>query len=249
MILSDKIEIKVSRRNINKIKKILNNDKIKIDDIVFISPGDLTNGSHFKIKCKCDVCDNIKEISYQKYIKNINNGGFYACSSKCSIDKVKKTSIEKFGEEFYTKTKSYIESTKKTNNEKYNSDYFLSSDIAKEKIKKTNLEKYGVENPFANNEIINKIKQTNLEKYGVDNPSKSNIVKNKISIKNRETWDLKYKNKYKKHNLNIINYTNGVYEIMCQKGHTYKINRLLLSNRIYTKTEICLICNPIKIGK
>jgi hypothetical protein len=50
MILSDKIEIKVSRRNINKIKKILNNDKIKIDDIVFISPGDLTNGSHFKIK-------------------------------------------------------------------------------------------------------------------------------------------------------------------------------------------------------
>ena len=203
MIITDKIEIKVSRKNLNKIREYLNSSKIKIDDIVFIPTKYLSNGSHYKIKCKCDICGKIKEIAYQKYIKNINNGNYYSCSSKCAIDKVKKTSLKKFGEEFYMKTKEYTDSVKKTNNDKYNSDYFLTSDIAKDKIKKTNLTKYGVENPFASKIIIDKIKKTNLTKYGVENPSKSDIVKDKISIKSKETWDLKYKELYQKHNLSV----------------------------------------------
>lgn len=249
MIITEKVEIKVSRKNVNKIREILNNNEIKINDIVFILTKNLSEGSHFKVKCKCDICGNIKEIAYQKYIKNINNGGYYACSSKCAIGKVKQTSLKKFGEEFYMKTKEYAESAKKTNNDRYDSDYFLTSDIAKEKIKETNLIKYGVENPFANKTIIKKIKETNLIKYGVENPSKSDVIKNKISVKSKETWDLKYKNLYKKHNLNVINYINGNYEIICQKGHVYNISKFLLANRIIAKTVTCLICNPIKNGR
>jgi hypothetical protein len=34
MIITEKIEIKVSRKNVNKVREFLNNDKIKIDDTV-----------------------------------------------------------------------------------------------------------------------------------------------------------------------------------------------------------------------
>jgi hypothetical protein len=59
------------------------------------------------IKVKCDICGKEKEIMFQKYIKNISNGGFYSCSSKCAQDKIKKTNKDKFGKEYYTQTNEY----------------------------------------------------------------------------------------------------------------------------------------------
>ena len=91
MILTKKVKIKVTKRNFDKLSETFD---IKLGDILNISPNHLTNGSHVKIDVKCDICNCEKEIMYQKYIKNVNNGGFYACGTKCAQEKVKKTSIK-----------------------------------------------------------------------------------------------------------------------------------------------------------
>lgn len=105
MILNKNIEIKINKKNINHIKS--KGYDVKLKDIANINIKDLNHGSHIKINVRCDICSNEKEIMFQKYIKNINNGNFYACSSKCAQNKVKKTSISKFGDEYYMKTNNY----------------------------------------------------------------------------------------------------------------------------------------------
>lgn len=247
MIISKEVKIKVSARNINKIKDFLKIDTIKINDIVEVPINIISDGSHVKVLCECDVCGKTKEIFYQKYIKNIKNGNYYACSSKCAQNKVKKTSLEKYGEEYYMKTDEYKNRTLLSNNEKYNSDFYLTSNIGKEIVKNTNLNKYGFENPFSNKLVKQKIKNTFLNKYGVDNPSKSDKIKEILSEKTKETWQKKYKEFYKKNNLNIIDYSNNIYTIACDKNHKYEISNLLLQNRIKLNTETCTICNPYNL--
>lgn len=154
--------------------------------------------------------------------------------------------MDRYGHDYYTKTEEYVERTSNTNLVKYGSKSYLSSDIGREKISKIIVEKYGSINPFSSKEIIDKIKNTNIIKYGVDNVSKSIVVKEKIGFKNRENWEKKFKEFYIKHNLEIINYENNIYEIRCNKcDGSFNINRLLLSNRLLLKTIICTNCNPL----
>ena len=205
MILTDKIKIKISKKNIEHFKNLGMNVNLK--DEITINPEQLNKGNYIKIKVRCDICGNEKELMFKKYLKNIKNGGFYACSSKCSQKKVKDTSLDKFGKEHYSKTKEYNDSVKhssiekfgclhssqneqvknklkKTNLEKYNVDCVFKSSEIKNKIKETNLELYGCGNVFQNEEIKQKIKQSNLEKYGVEFTSQVEIVKNKIKKTN-----------------------------------------------------------------
>jgi hypothetical protein len=243
MIIDRKIEIKVNKKNIDHFK--IKGYDVKLKDVINIKTEDLNHGSHKKIKVKCDVCGNEKEIMFQKYIKNVNNGDFYACCSKCAQKKVKKTNNDRFGSDYYTKTNKYRNDIRQTNLEKYGVvEHHLQSNEIKEKIKETNLKKYGVVNPFESNEIKEKIKETNLKKYGTDNPSKNKSVKDIISRKAKERW-----NKKNIEDEKVINYDNGFYIIMCDKGHTYKICRKLLANRKIIGTDLCTICNPPNSSK
>lgn len=245
MITQTEILIKVNVRNISKLRMELDKE-LKLGDQATIPISLLDHGSHIKVNCKCDICGREKDIMYQKYVKNIKNGGFYSCSSKCAQSKVKNTNLEKFGQEYYTKTKEYSQRVKETNTLKYESEYYLSSNIGKKTISEKNLEKWGVENPFQSEEIKERIKETCLQKWGVDNPSKSNEIKSKLSESNKKSWQNKFKNFYKSnHNLDIIDYDDsGIYTIQCLKNHQYQITNRLLSNRIIVNTEPCLVCNP-----
>ena len=190
MIINEKFEIKISKKNIEHFKS-KGYSKIKLKDIIIINSDELNKGSHLEVKVKCDICSKVKKLSFQKYYKNISNGNYYACSSKCAQSKVKKTSITKFGTEYYTQTSEYKIKTEKTNLKKYGTKYHLQSDIIKEKIKKTNLQKFGVENVFANDSIKEKIKKTNLQKIGVEYPTQSNDIKKKIINNNLEKYGVK----------------------------------------------------------
>jgi hypothetical protein len=247
MIKTKSLEIKICRRNIKDIKNFFKNDDLAINDLVEIPIKLLSENSHFKVLCICDKCGIEKTIMYQKYIKNIKNGGYYSCSSKCSQDKVKSTSKSKYGEEYYTKTKEYSNRSKKTNNEKYNSDFYLTSDVGKNKIEKIINDKYGVKNPFESNEIKEIIKIKNKQKWGNENPSKNEEIKKQISVSNKKSWDNKFKDYYKeKYNLDIISSSKLEYNILCGECNTnFSINRFLLSNRILLKTKLCTNCNPI----
>ena len=85
MLLEEKIKIKVSMKNIEHLKSKGYDCELK--DIIEIFTKDINEGSHILVKVKCDICGKEKEILFQKYIKNINNDNFYACSSKCAQDK------------------------------------------------------------------------------------------------------------------------------------------------------------------
>lgn len=184
MIISDKIKIKISRKTITYFNKL--GYDIKIDDIIYVNPIELPKGSHIKIKVRCDMCGKEKEIMYQKYIKNINNGGIYTCSSKCAQFKVNQTSLEKFGAMYYTQTDEYKKRYKSTVLDKYGVEHHTKLKIVKDKAKQTNIEKYGVDNPSKSDEIKDKIKKTFIEKYGVENISHLDSVKKDISQKINE---------------------------------------------------------------
>lgn len=186
MILTDKIKVKISKMNINHFRNI--GMDINLKDVIEINPSLLNKGSHTKIKVKCDVCGKEKEIMFEKYLKNIKNGNFYACSSKCAQEKVKNTSIEKFGEEYYMKTQEYLNRIHDTSIKKYGCDHPSQNEEVKNRLKKTNLEKYGVENVFQNEDIKDKIKDKILELYGTENPFQSEIIKNRM----RKTFLEKY---------------------------------------------------------
>lgn len=250
MLISKNVEISLNARNISYIREYKKDDSLCLGDQVIIPVDLLSKGSHVRVMCKCEVCGKEKEIAYQKYNKNIKNGGYYSCSSKCSQDKVKQTSLIKYGSEYYAKTDEYKKRAKETNIEKYGNEYYLGSDEGINKIKETILEKYGVDNPFKSKEIQNKIKSTNIEKWGVDNPSKSEEIKNKIGLKTSKVWNEKYKRYYKEnHDLDIISYKDSIYNIKCNKCNSeYEIHKFLLANRILLNTEICTSCNVLRDG-
>jgi hypothetical protein len=246
MIKSEYVSIKINNRNIRKIRSYNSNESLKIGDIVTLPISILDTGSHVEVECVCDVCGSVKDLSYQKYIKNIKNGGYYSCSSKCSQEKVKKTSLRKYGEEYYMKTKEYTTRVNKTNSKKYGSNWYLTSDIGSRKISEAIKEKFGVNSVFSNEDIKSKISKSVKEKWGVDNISKSDEIKNKISLKNKKNWNNRYKKYYKdNYGLEVVNYKSSIYSILCLDCNSiYDINRLLLSNRLLLETKTCLICNP-----
>jgi len=235
MIIDKNIEITVSMKTVTHFRKL--GYKTKINDIIEIKPNELTNGSHVKINVKCDICNKEKNIMYQKYIKNISNGGFYACSSKCAQEKVKNTSKENFGKEYYTQTTEYKESYKKTVFEKYGTEHHTQNEKVKEKNRNTCIEKYGVDNASKSEIVIEKIKSTFIEKYGVDNISKLDSMKEYLSLRS---------NNFDKFDVNVIKYNNSYYSIHCDKCDSmYNIHKKTLNNRVKRNVIPCTICNPL----
>ena len=186
MILTEEIKIKINKKTIEHFRNI--GLDVNLKDEIIIHPSQLNKGSHLEIKVKCDVCDNEKKLMFESYYDNIKNGGFYACSSKCAQQKVKNTSIEKFGEEYYMKTKEYRDSVQSSSIKKFDCLHSSQNKNVKDKLKKTNIEKYGVDCVFQNKDIIEKIKKKNIELYGSENVFSSEIIKDKM----RKTFLKKY---------------------------------------------------------
>lgn len=132
---------------------------------------------------KCKICNNI--IPAYKVLNNVQY-----CSSKCSqssperLEKVKQTTLNRYGVDNAAKSKQIQDKIKQTNIEKYGySNVFQNEDI-KQKSKKTNLEKYGKEYFVQTDEFIEKSKSTNLKNRGVEYPSQSLQVQEKSKSTN-----------------------------------------------------------------
>ncbi len=81
-------------------------------------------------------------------------------------------SLDKYGK-YYRNTDDYKESYKKTCLDKYGVEHFSKTSEYKEKFKTTSLEKYGVEHYNKTDEYNKKCKSTSMEKYGVEHHTKS----------------------------------------------------------------------------
>jgi hypothetical protein len=194
----------------------------KKDGFYNVKIEDLPKNSHKKIKVKCDICGNEKELSYRKYNKNISNGGYYSCSQKCSKDKKINTFNKNYGVDNPFQSEEIKEKIKETNSKKYGSEIYLKSDDYKIKNKKF-LEKHGVDNIFQLEYVKEKSKETCLKKYGVENPTQSEEIKKKSKetclkkygveypMQNEKIYYKNLKNNYLKKNIYNLQYQ-GTYE-------------------------------------
>jgi hypothetical protein len=195
MIKEKEIFIKLVYKNINKYKKL--GYDCSLNENVLIKVIDLYPSSHVVITAICDICAVEKQLSYQKYNKNINKYNIYTCE-KCSHIKNKLTCQERYNDENYTNKEKY----KDTVTKKYDCDNVFKSDIIKEKIKETNNIKYNVDYPQQNKDILQKSIVTNNIKYNCDRPSQNEKIKRKI----KETKKIKY-NDESYNNINKIKNT------------------------------------------
>ena len=120
MILTREIEIKIHESNYQDYEDL--GYDISIGEIIIIPVGLLPNGSHYKVKCKCDGCGTEKEVIYKNYLKYDNkNWGDYSCR-KCSEVKRKETLRKNFGVDYPIQNKKVLSKMKNTLIEKYGVD-------------------------------------------------------------------------------------------------------------------------------
>ena len=156
---------------------------INISDLPFIQKmWHWVNNINTYYLCKCG-----KRVTFNK---NWINGYRIGCSSKCvqnnpsTIEKRKKTAIEKYGVDNVAKNKE-----------------------VKGKTIETNLKRYGAKSSFQNKEVQKKWSDNILKKYGTNHYFKTDEFKKKtvkhIIYKNMglniNLTVKKYKSKYKKH--------------------------------------------------
>ena len=260
MILDKYVRIKINPSNYKRLKSlgyIFNN----VGDEIIIKVEDLSENSHVIVEVECDICNNIKNIQYRNYIKNIKKYNIFTCCNKCAMVKNKKTNLEKYKCEHHSqnenvKNKKNETNLKKYNNfnpllnptinkkrkqtmlEKYDSEFSMSSDVLYNKIKQTMLEKYDSEFSMSSDVLYNKIKQTMLKKYGVEIPINNKIIKENIK-------NTRIKNIINNNN-NILDINNSDYYCFCVSCNSeYIINSNLYYHRNKLNTIVCTKCNPI----
>lgn len=189
MILQEKIKIKVNPKNLKYYQRLGYNINSCVE--IEIPIEHLQIGSSKKIKIKCDVCDNIKYLTYKTYNINIKKTGIYCCCEKCANIKRKKTNLEKYGNENIVCTEHFKNKSKETKKEKYNDENYTN----REKFINTCIDKYNCINVFQSEIIKNKSKETKKEKYD----DEYFINKEKTKKTKKEKYNDEYYNNHKKY--------------------------------------------------
>jgi hypothetical protein len=161
------------------------------------------------------------------------------------INKTKQTCIEKYGGHPMT-TEKTKDALKKSLLEKYGVDHYSKHNDYNKKVKSTKLLKYGNEK-YTN---VDKIKSTLLEKYGVDNSQKIKSVKEKTSNTKKENHYEFLKNHFDGSNLiwlceqkDYVGYHfSNVYNFKC------KVCEKNFESTVYNLNNVfCDYCHPEKV--
>jgi hypothetical protein len=158
------------------------------------SPTHSCGSKECKAKKKEDGCMSKYGVSHVSKLPEVNAKRIIGIKAKMpqTLEKMKKTNLEKYGNEFASKTDFVKEKMKETCLNKYGSECSLQSDEIKEKSKRTNLEKFGVEFAIQSELVQEKRKQTNLERFGCEYASQSEEVKQKIIESNLANHGVPY---------------------------------------------------------
>ncbi len=169
------IECKICGRKFKSLKALSSHicqaHKVKVENYYLQFIGE---------KGKCLNCG--KDTKYL----DINNGYRTFCSPRCSTlyegtkEKTKKTNIEKYGIDNYSKTKEYREKYIKTCNKRYDCDNPMQVNKFKEKCQQTCFENNGVYIPFKSPKVIEKSKETCIKNSGFINSMKNKKISNKV---------------------------------------------------------------------
>lgn len=187
MILTEKIKIKVNPSQIKHFRK--EGVDLSVGEVVEIPVELLPKGSHLKIKCKCDVCGKEKENQYRRYLKSVNEGGYYVCGIKCAKEKIKKTNKDRYGVDYYVESSDFADKAKNTLLNNYGVTHYTKSKDYKDSIndiqtkrKKTLNEYYVIK------ENIISIDEINIT--GFCNDHKGEYIIDKKLYHNRKKLDI-----------------------------------------------------------
>lgn len=191
MLIDKYIKIKVNSRDIKYLND-LGYSNLKVNNEIFIKIKDLKENSYRKVKCKCEICNSLNEIAYQKYNENKKRGGKYTCKY-CNNQQLRKTCLERYGVDNPLKINEIKEKIQKTCIEKYGVKNVNKLKFIKEAKIKTFLKNYNVTHPMKDKEIKEKcnnarIKSGYIKKYD---------IKNKFNDYKKRVINLTYKNKKK----------------------------------------------------
>lgn len=117
----------------------------------------------YQLYCSSKCAGQSADTKNKRKHTNINKyGNEYATKSDIVRDKIIQTNIEKYGVTSTAKTQAVKEKAKQTKLEKYGDEFYNNRD----KMKSTNIERYGIDSPIKLQKFFDKSKQTKLEKYG-----------------------------------------------------------------------------------
>lgn len=193
MLITKEVQVKIVSKNINHFNNL--GYKVMFGDIIKIPVSNLPINSKIKIKIKCDICDNEKNISYQNYYIQHKKHDLDTCI-KCKNIKNKKTNLERYGVEHAFQNEKIKLKAKNTMLEKYGVENASFSTKIQEKKKNTIKEKYGVEYITQSKEFKDISKKTKKDKYGNENF----INIDQIKKTKKEKYDDEYYNNRKKSN-------------------------------------------------
>ncbi len=148
----------------------------------------------------CKACE--KKVSFVSFREGYREFCCNSCRSKYLAPKVAETNLKKYGTKAPAQNKEVLEKMKKTTLERFGVENVFKD---KDKIKKSVKAKYGVDNPMKNPESVNKLKdsirktkhialkkrvETNLSKYGVSCTLHAEGISDKVSaVKKNNVWD------------------------------------------------------------
>lgn len=164
MILTEEVEVITVGKSINHFKKLGYEPSHKKSIKVRVS--DLTSGSSCIVNVICDICKKENNIEYSRHYNSSLIYGYYCCQ-KCKGNKIKKTTIKRYGVDNVSKLQSIKDKKEKTCMENYlvtNPSY---SEEILNKIGDSIEKNYGVRHALQNKEILNKMQETIESNYGV----------------------------------------------------------------------------------
>ena len=225
MIKECLVDVKVSSRNINFIKRIGLNPIIGY--IIKIKTSELWENSHVIITACCDICNSERKMTFQEYYKYEMKSSQYNCKSCFNKYVMPIKMINKFGVDSYTKTEEYKIKSKDSNFKKFGVDNYTKTEEYKIKSKESNLLKYGVEFSSQSKEMRDKyditISMRSIKKtLDINNKRKITRINNNLQIPDEQLTDFKkykiicnfYTNRNKKNmlkNWNGLDYYDGEY--------------------------------------
>jgi very-short-patch-repair endonuclease len=136
---------------------------------------------------KYGATSHMKLDSYKKMFSDINSENYNE-----RMEKSKKTNLERYGVEHYSKTEDFKEKYQNTSIEKYGVKHVLQSKEVRKKQKETLLERYGVDAPSRIEESKEKTKRTNFERYGTTCSVQNIHIKEGITKQNIERYGVEH---------------------------------------------------------
>ena len=203
--LNEKLTAEGKERKTYTIQRLydcISKDDATIDKHVLDNLPPLNRETRIMFKCNCGQekektfrmidahgakCDDCQQVQAKERLKNTSIQK-YGCDnpsqSKEVQDKVKQTNMKIFRTECSMQNLNVRAKVKETWNKKYKDGHPMKDEKVQAKMKQTYKDRTGYENPFANPEVIAQMKQTYKDKTGFEYSMQDPDVKDKVKQTN-----------------------------------------------------------------